>query len=245
MKHSSGSRSSVLWQEDRRLRITSSNVGTISRHCSTTKVGPLVHQLLYSNFKGNRAILWGLLQDDTEKQYREYINQCPPDSTVTGDCGLIVSTTHPWLAATPDGFVHDPNCTPQNELVEYKNPHTCRGETIEDAMANKKIKFLTVDNGSVILKRSHPYYYQVQTATLCSRTQWCDFVVRTSVDFRVVERVCFDDSFYDSLSKVRHFYFNSVLPELTKKHTPICEPEWINNSTEWNQRIAELTGTDT
>jgi len=236
-KHSSDSRSLALWNEERRLRVTSSNVGTIARRRSTTKVGPLVHQLLYSSFKGNKATSWGLLQEeDTEKQYQEHMKQSCKDFSVSGDCGLVVSTQHPWLAATPDGFVHDPDATPQNGLVEYKNPHACRNSTIEEAITSKQIKFLTLNNGAVSLKRSHQYYYQVQTAMLCTQTEWCDFVVRTSVDFKVVERVRVDNEFCDSfIHKVQGFYFNSILPELMKKHNPIREPAWISNTTEWNK----------
>ena len=30
---------------------------------------------------------------------------------------LAVSSQHPWLAATPDGFVNNPNAIPQGGLV--------------------------------------------------------------------------------------------------------------------------------
>ena len=247
MKHSSDSKSLALWIEERRLRVTSSNVGAIARRRTTTKVGPLVNQLLYSNFKGNRATSWGLLQEeDTEKQYQNFMRTNSTQFSVIGDCGLVVSMQHPWLAATPDGFVYDPNENPQNGLVEYKNPHSCRNITIAEGVKMKKIKFLTTSSeDSLILKRSHEYYYQIQTAMLCTSTQWCDFVVRTSVDFQVVERVRVDAAFCESfLDKVRNFYFNSILPELTVKHTPIREPDWITNIEEWNTRITELTYTN-
>ena len=245
MKHSSDGRSLALWKEERRLRITSSNVGKIAKRRSTTKVGQLVQQLLYSTFKGNKATSWGLLQEeDTEKQYQHFMKQQCKDFLVSGDCGLAVSTQHPWLAATPDGFVNDPNAIPQNGLVEYKNPHACRNSLIEEGITKKQINFLTLNNGTVTLKRSHHYHYQIQTAMLCTSTKWCDFVVRTNLEFRVVERVSFDEEFCDSfIPKARAFYFNSILPELTKKRSPIREPEWISNKAEWDKRVVELTNT--
>ena len=246
LKHSSDNKASILWKEERRLRVTSSNVGTIAKRRSTTKVGPLVHQLLYSSFRGNRATSWGLLQEeDTEKQYREYMKEQCADFKVNGSCGLYVSTQYPWLAATPDGLVHDPSITPSRGLVEYKNPHTCRNSTIIEAMRNKMIKFLTIINDKVSLKRLHQYYYQVQTAMLCTETKWCDFVVRTSIDFQLVERIRLDKEFCSSfIIKVQEFYFNSILPEITVKRTLIREPEWVDNTEEWNERVAELNYTN-
>ena len=156
--------------------------------------------------------------------------------SVSRDCGLAVSRLHPWLAATPDGFVNDPNAIPQNGLVEYKNPHTCRNSLIEEAITSKQIKFLTINNGTITLKRSHHFHYQVQTAMLCTNTKWCDFVFRTNVDFLVVERIIFNEEFCDSfIPKVRAFYFNCILPELTKKRSPIRELEWISNKAEWDK----------
>jgi len=43
-------------------------------------------------------------------------------ATVNINCGLIVSNTHPWLAATPDGWLENPQALPQQGLVEFKNP---------------------------------------------------------------------------------------------------------------------------
>ena len=119
MKHSSDSKSLALSNEERRLRVTSLNVGTIAKRQSTTKVGQLIYQVLYSSFKGNKATSWGLLQEeDTEKQYQQFMEQGCKDFSVSGDCGLMMSTQHPWLAATPDGFVYDLDGTPENGLVE-------------------------------------------------------------------------------------------------------------------------------
>ena len=52
------------WLEVRRNRITSSNVGQIAKHRSSTKVTTKVKQLLHSKFHGNRATEWGLLQEN-------------------------------------------------------------------------------------------------------------------------------------------------------------------------------------
>ena len=160
MKHSSDGRSLALWKEERQLKITSSNVGKIAKRWSTTKVGQLVHQLLYSTFKGNKATSWGQLQEeDTEIQYQQFMKQSCKIFSVSCDCGLAVSRLHPWVTATPDGFVNDPNAIHQNGLEEYKNPHTCRNSLIEEAITSKQIKFLTINNGKFTLKRSHHYHY--------------------------------------------------------------------------------------
>ena len=112
-KHSYNAKSHK-WKTQRRERITSSNVETIAKRRATTPVNRLVHQLLYTSFQGNTATQWGVSQE--EASYYSYLKwlhtiKKSPQATTTINCGLIISTIHPWLAATPDGWVEDPQAT--------------------------------------------------------------------------------------------------------------------------------------
>ena len=152
-----------------------------------------------------------------KKTPRNSINISWNKAAISGDCGLIVSTQHPWLAATPDGFVYNPDATPQNGLVEYKNPHACRNSTIEEAITSKQIKFLTLNNGILALKRSHQYYYQVQTAMLCTETKWCDFVV---LNFELSNKFTLMKNFATHLS-IKLGHFTSTASSLSSQRSTI------------------------
>ena len=70
------------------------------------------------------AIHYGSVKEEETRQlYTAYQQRNGhPDLTVD-KCGLFVSLTNPWLAASPDGNVKDLNNTSQNVgLVEIKNP---------------------------------------------------------------------------------------------------------------------------
>ena len=75
---------------------------------------------------------------------------------------------------------------------------------------------------------------------LCTGKQWCDFFVRTTVDFKA-EQICFGQQFCNGfVQKVGQFYFNSILPQLTCHRTIIRERQWITNKEEWDYRVGEL-----
>ena len=171
----------VLWKTHRRMHITSSNMGKIAKRRASTLVGRLVHQLLYSTFQGNKATAWGLSQEEASSQhYLNWLQQQSPAANVTINCGLV-SQTYPWLAATPDGWVEDPQATPAQGIVEFKNPHSYKESNIDDAITSKKCTCLYHHDGRRSLKQSHDYYYQIQFAMLCTEAKWCDFHLRTKV----------------------------------------------------------------
>ena len=56
------------WMTERRKRITASNVGSITKMRKTTKRCSKVKSLLYSSFRGNQAIQYGV---DNEVKARQ------------------------------------------------------------------------------------------------------------------------------------------------------------------------------
>ena len=119
-----GNSNGQVWHEERRKRITSSSVGEIAKRRKTTKVNSIITKLLYSKFRGNRATDWGLLQEDVSRS--EYLKLKQIDSPAAGysvtKSGLVISLEHPWLVASPDGLVYDPNFDSPQGLVELLKP---------------------------------------------------------------------------------------------------------------------------
>ena len=103
-----------VWLSERRMRITASNVGKIAKRRDTTKVRPLVKEMLYSKFEGSTTTRWGLLQEEaTNTQYLKEKHRTSPDLS-TSLSGLIISPDNPWLAAS---LVYDPTETSPYGIV--------------------------------------------------------------------------------------------------------------------------------
>ena len=189
-----------IWKAERRLRITSSIAGTIAKRRPTTQVGTSIRSMLYSKFSGNQATCWGLSQEKaTAQQYTVENTTQVTGVSINTECSLVIATDHPWFAATSDGLVNDPQVLPSQGLVEFKNPHSCKDQFITHAVLNKKLTCLFYSTSDALsLKHSDTYYHQVQMAMFCTSKEWCDFVVRTSVDLHV-ERIRFDEAFCQSI----------------------------------------------
>ena len=76
--------------------------------------------MLYSKFNGNEATCWRLGQENvTASQYLKLKQQNgSPAIRINTECSLVISVYHPWLAATPDGSVNDPQGTPEVGLAK-------------------------------------------------------------------------------------------------------------------------------
>jgi len=182
-----------IWHEERRKRITSSNVGQISKRKQTTKVNATIKKLLYSKFQGNKATDWGLLQEDFSRQKYLEVKKLDSPGFSISKSGLVVSLEHPWLAASPDGLVYDPNFNPPQGLVELKNPYSTKDKMVEEAAASKSFCLHLDKEGKLYLPKKHDFYYQVQCAMYCTNRQWCDLVVMTKNFY--IERITVDPDF--------------------------------------------------
>ncbi len=210
------------WINERRKRITASNVGAIAKMRASTQRSKKVKQLLYNSFKGNAATHYGISnEDDTREKYITYMKQHGHSNLSVEKCGLFVSTENPWLAGTPDGLVHDPDSTQPLGLLEIKNPYSVREMMISEAVEKPSFYLEKKEDNIYKLKPRHNYYYQVQCQLYCANRLWCDFVINTEKDMHV-ERIHRDPSWGNSnIDKLKIFYFSSLLPELAcpRHHT--------------------------
>ena len=95
---------------------------------STTKKSKKVEEMLYSKFRGNRATNYGAqMEEQTRQEYETYQQRNGHPDLETQRCGLFISLVTPWLAASPDGLVHDPDDYSQTlGILEIKNPYSVR-----------------------------------------------------------------------------------------------------------------------
>jgi hypothetical protein len=85
------------------------------------------------------------------------------------ESGLVVSADQSWLAATPDGLVIDE--AGQIIVVEVKCPISCRESNI-------KVDYVKEEK----LKKTHPYFFQVQVQMYLCKATKCHFFVFSPVD---------------------------------------------------------------
>ena len=61
------------------------------------------------------------------------------------------------------------------------------------------------------LKKSHPYYAQVQGQMAITGAKWCDFIVYTNVGMHI-QRIQFDSIYWSELrDKLYTYYFKNFL----------------------------------
>ena len=135
-----------------------------------------------------------------------------PHLTVS-DCGLVVDKELPYLAASPDGLVRCPDCTPPLGLVEVKCPYKWRETSVSHACTDPTFCCEEKD-GQIVLKRKHVYYFQIQGQLGVTKRKWCDFVIWTMKDLHI-ERIEADEELWMRMrEKLKLFYLRCVVPEI-------------------------------
>ncbi|KAJ8320593.1 hypothetical protein KUTeg_002180, partial [Tegillarca granosa] len=106
-------------------------------------------------------------------------------------CGVVVSFSAPWLAASPDRNVYNPERNPPFGLLEIKCPST-----------------------SSVLERNHSYYYQVLSQLAATGLTWCDLYIWCENDDHL-ETIHFDNMQWQQVKdRLDEFFFSYYLARL-------------------------------
>ncbi|XP_037531175.1 uncharacterized protein LOC119421601 isoform X2 [Nematolebias whitei] len=113
-------------------------------------------------------------------------------------CGFLIHPDAPWMGSSPDGIIYDPEEQQVFGLLEIKCPNVT---------SYVDCSYIMIRDGRQTLKRTHPYYWQIQGQMLISGCDWCDFVIYTENDM-FIERVPRDMQVLQTIKqKVDHFFF--------------------------------------
>lgn len=102
----------ALWFEQRKCRLTASNLGTVARRRQTTTVGKLVKNLLYDTLREARSLQWGR---EHEPDARQAYLQTKGTNYLLTHSGLVIHAEHGWLVCSPDDLVQDSSAEQENQ----------------------------------------------------------------------------------------------------------------------------------
>lgn len=123
---------------------------------------------------------------------------CRVKNTNYWPCGFIIHPDAPWLGSSPDGLVFDPTESPPFGLLEVKCPN---------AKSYVDCSYLKMQSGTLKLKQTHSYFWQVQGQLLLTGMEWCDFVVFAEEDI-LIQRIYRDGEVAKTIrEKGDYFYF--------------------------------------
>ena len=213
-------RDSPDWCRARRFRLTSSLFGAVLCRKDSTPPDSLVMRIIQPRNIKSAALEWGVQHETIAiAEYMKYQHQNGHDGLVVAKSGFLVSHSHPFLGASPDGAVYDPTeLTQPYGFLEVKCPYSCRNISPTEACSTSGF-FCTLETDSdgsqhLHLKSNHAYFAQIQGQMGIGDRPWCDFVVYTLKGISV-SRVKFDNKFWEgALPKLVSFYNNCVAPEI-------------------------------
>ena len=208
---------SKMWFRYRAGRVTASNFKAAAHTDLSQPSQSLIKCICYpeSYRFSSKATEWGCEHEKIAREaYFQKVAKSHLNLTIT-EKGLVIHPEYPHLGASPDGYIecHCCGCG----VIEIKCPFSCRDHSFLEAIGENRFCLESSENGSYILKRQHPYFYQVQLQMKMCDVKFCDFIVWRS-DELVVIRIERDDSFLmEAIDKATKFYKYGILPELVGK----------------------------
>ncbi|KAL1423801.1 hypothetical protein MTO96_003721 [Rhipicephalus appendiculatus] len=156
---------SSKWFAFRPGRVTASNAKAVCRTSVTTPSRSLVKRVCYPEATQfwSAPTSWGQQHEETARTAYMAVSKDIHANLQCSVSGLHISTKHHFLAAIPDGVLNCSCCG--KGVLEIKCPYNGRERTVRELAASDSACLSIVD-GTVMLKKEHSYYYQVQMQML-------------------------------------------------------------------------------
>ena len=136
---------SPLWFSVRRYRVTASYFGAIYCRRSDTPPQALVLQILGTKQVTAPALEWGKAHEEVAlQQYERHQHSAGHTRLFCCRSGFIVSDEHPFLGASPDAVVYDPDTDDPFGLAEIKCPY-CSSHYSSRSLLTQRLLFYTRD----------------------------------------------------------------------------------------------------
>ena len=210
-------RKSPKWFKARQFRITASLFGIVKRLKIESSPKNLVLQILGAKLlRPTTAMQWGIEhEEEAQQEYVKYQHSHGHRGLFVCTSGVHISIAQPFLGASPDGCVYDPQSDEPYGFLEIKCPHSQRDKNPIEACRITTFCCNIQGNEAPTLKVNHPYYAQIQGQMAIGGRKWCDFVVYTPQGISV-ERIPFDLSYWQTtlLPKLEEFWHKCVAPEI-------------------------------
>ncbi|XP_052254844.1 uncharacterized protein LOC127860420 [Dreissena polymorpha] len=207
---------SGLWKRQRLGRITASNAHDVKTRKEGTKSDALMKRIMDSDktdISGLQSVRFGIVNEKKAKKQYNDIMAKEHDNFVLRDSGLVIDTTFPVFAASPDGVR---TCLCHGEgLVEVKCSYKHRDVCVKDIPDIDPSFYLGKEN--LTLKEGHRHYTQIQFQMFVCQKQFCDFVVYTNKGV-FVQTVYYDSTFVkDLIDRCTTYAMSELVPAIIMK----------------------------
>lgn len=182
-------------------------------------IGPQIMESMYSRHGSSLCMCSGILimlialvfrrnEGKVLKLYSQKMN------VEVFRCGLVINSTLPIFAFTPDGIVVSSSLP--SRFLEVKCPTS--GQQLSSDELLEKLDYIKIDpsNGTPVLKETHSYYGQIQFGLYLGGVQDADLIIYCERDQDVIViPVTLNLSFAEEMMFVlRRTFFTNVLPYL-------------------------------
>ncbi|CAG5058354.1 unnamed protein product [Parnassius apollo] len=201
------------WYLYRKNRLTASNFHTIC-HLSFQNMPSFAKNIMSRRSVSTRATNHGKISEKVAlKQY------CDKYALDVKECGLFINKEKPYLGASPDGLLGN------NTIIEVKCPYSTWYGSINPV----NVPYLCLENGELQIKKTHPYYYQIQGQLFCTNREFCNLIIYTYKDLQVVY-ITKDERFIAEMVKKLDLFYKNYFEEavlnkyLYKYYAEIIKP---------------------